>query len=99
MIGADIPRVSAMSRARLTEKGQIVIPAEIREKYGLTPGTQVEFVDEGGAIRLVIGRRVTPSDPAAGYGLVRLQPRGKSRHLAEFDAASLLGRAQSRRLT
>jgi len=34
-----------MAAATLTEKGQIVIPAEIRAKYGLTPGTQVEFVD------------------------------------------------------
>ena len=37
-----------MSAATLTEKGQIVIPADIRARYELTPGTQVEFVDEGG---------------------------------------------------
>jgi antitoxin PrlF len=79
-----------MPAATLTEKGQIVIPAEIRAKYGLTPGTQVEFIDEGGAIRLVARRRVTPSDPAVGYGLVKLEATGKPRRLAEFDAASLL---------
>jgi len=79
-----------MPAATLTEKGQVVIPAEIRARHGLTPGTQVEFVDEGGTIRLVVRRRVTPSDPAAGYGLVKLKPRGKQRRLAEFDAASLL---------
>lgn len=79
-----------MPAATLTEKGQVVIPAEIRAKHGLTPGTQVEFVDEGGTIRLVVRRRVTPSDPAAGYGLVKVASRGKARHLAEFDAASLL---------
>ena len=43
-----------MPAATLTEKGQIVIPAEIRERYQLTPGTQVEFVNEGDAIRLVV---------------------------------------------
>ena len=37
-----------MPAATLTEKGQIVIPAEIRARYQLTPGTQVEFADEGG---------------------------------------------------
>ena len=37
-----------MPAATLTENGQIVIPAEIRARYELTPGTQVEFVDEGG---------------------------------------------------
>jgi len=79
-----------MPAATLTEKGQVVIPAEIRARHGLTPGTQVEFVDEGGTIRLVVRRRVAPSDPAAGYGLVKLKTKGKPRSLAEFDAASLL---------
>ena len=79
-----------MPAATLTEKGQIVIPAEIRARHGLTPGTQVEFVDEGGTIRLLVRRRVTPSDPAAGYGLVKLKARGKLRRLADFDPASLL---------
>jgi len=84
-----------MSAATLTEKGQIVIPADIRARYELTPGTQVEFVDEGGAIRLVVRRRITPSDPAAGYGLVRVKPKsgkGGARRLADFDPASLLRR-------
>ena len=32
--------------ATLTEKGQVVIPARIRRRYGLTPGTRIEFVDD-----------------------------------------------------
>ena len=63
-----------MPAATLTEKGQVVIPAEIRARHGLTPGTQVEFVDEGGTIRLLVRRRVAPSDPAAGYGLIKVKP-------------------------
>ena len=85
-----------MAAATLTEKGQIVIPAEIRARHGLTAGTQVEFVDEGGTIRLVVRRRVTPSDPAAGYGLVKVKPKGKPRSLTKFDAASLLRGRKSR---
>jgi AbrB family looped-hinge helix DNA binding protein len=85
-----------MPAATLTEKGQIVIPAEIRARHGLTPGTQVEFVDEGGTIRLVVRRRVSPSDPAAGYGLVKLGSKGKPRRLADFDAADLLKRKQEK---
>lgn len=77
-----------MPAATLTEKGEVVIPAEIRARHGLTPGTQIEFVDEGGTIRLVVRRRATPSDSAAGYGLVKFKPGGKPRRLAEFDAAS-----------
>jgi len=45
------------------KKGQIVIPADIRARYELTAGTQVEFVDEGGVIRLVVRRRVARTDP------------------------------------
>jgi antitoxin PrlF len=76
-----------MAAATLTEKGQIVIPAEIRARYQLTPGTQVEFVDDGGIIRLVVRRKVTPSDPAAGYGIVKVKSRGRLRNLSEFDAS------------
>ena len=84
-----------MSAATLTEKGQIVIPADIRARYELTPGTQVEFVDEGGVIRLLIRRRVPVSDPIAGFGLVKVKrtKSGSQRRLSEFDAADLLGRA------
>jgi len=81
-----------MAAATLTEKGQIVIPAEIRARYGLTPGTQVEFVDEAGTLRLVVRRRVTPSDPARGYGMVKVPSTGRPRRLSVFDAAGLLGR-------
>ncbi len=81
-----------MPAATLTEKGQVVIPAEIRARYGLTAGTQVEFVDEGGAIRLVVRRRLTPSDPASGYGLVKVKAKGKPRRLEAFDAAAYTGR-------
>lgn len=86
-----------MPVATLTEKGQIVIPAEIRARYELTPGTQVEFVDEGGAIRLLVRRRIAPSDPAAGYGLVKVKPsRGRPRRLSEFDPAATLKRPRSK---
>ena len=86
-----------MAVATLTEKGQIVIPAEIRARYELTPGTQVEFVDEGGTIRLLVRRRIAPSDPAAGYGLVKVKPSpSRPRLLSEFDAAATLKRPRSK---
>ena len=82
-----------MPAATLTEKGQIVIPAEIRARYELTAGTQLEFVDDGGFIRLLVRRRVTPSEPAAGYGLVKVKaqaPGSPPRRLSSFDAAAML---------
>ena len=89
-----------MPAATLTEKGQVVIPAEIRARYELTPGTQVEFVDEGGTIRLHVRRRVKPSDPAAGYGMIKVKPRPRGsepRRLSDFDAAAMLGRRRAKR--
>jgi AbrB family looped-hinge helix DNA binding protein len=82
-----------MPAATLTEKGQIVIPAEIRARFQLTAGTQVEFVHEDGTIRLVVRRRVARSDPAAGYGMIKIKPRrGRkgARKLSDFDPAALL---------
>jgi AbrB family looped-hinge helix DNA binding protein len=38
---------------RITSKGQVTIPAEIRERFGLLPETEVEFRVEGQAVRLV----------------------------------------------
>jgi AbrB family looped-hinge helix DNA binding protein len=37
---------------RLTSKGQVTIPLEIRERLGLLPYTEVEFEVEGDAVRV-----------------------------------------------
>ena len=92
-----------MAAATLTKKGQIVIPADIRARYELTPGTQVEFVDEGGVIRLLVRRRVAPSDPQAGYGLIKIAPSkagssGCDRQMT-FDDRGFARRARRLELT
>ncbi len=50
---------------RITSKGQVTIPLEIRERFGLMPETEVEFRVEGNAVRLVKsrsqGRRTRPN--------------------------------------
>jgi AbrB family looped-hinge helix DNA binding protein len=86
-----------MPVSTVTENGQIAIPAEICARYDLTPGTQLEFVDAGGTIRLLVRRRVAPSDPAAGYGLVKVKPsRSGPRRLSGFDPAITLKRSRSK---
>lgn len=37
---------------RLTSKGQVTIPIEIRQRLGLMPGTVVEFEIDGDAVRI-----------------------------------------------
>jgi AbrB family looped-hinge helix DNA binding protein len=38
---------------RVTEKGQVTIPKEIRERLGIVPGTEVDFVPSGNGALLV----------------------------------------------
>ena len=42
-----------MTTLTVSTKGWVVIPAELRQKYKLTPGTQVQVVDYGGTLALV----------------------------------------------
>ena len=37
---------------RITAKGQVTIPIEIRERLGLLPNSEVEFAVEGNAVRI-----------------------------------------------
>lgn len=38
--------------SRITSKGQVTIPKQIREEMGLLPGTEVEFVRKGHEIQV-----------------------------------------------
>ncbi|WP_066724514.1 MULTISPECIES: AbrB/MazE/SpoVT family DNA-binding domain-containing protein [Hyphomicrobiales] len=42
---------------RITSKGQVTIPADIREQAGLLPHTEVEFDFDGSVVR------ITPAKP------------------------------------
>lgn len=47
---------------KISTKGQVTIPRAIREKLGLLPNTEVQFVLEGNTVRLV---KVSPLDGSA----------------------------------
>jgi len=42
--------VHPMERSTVTVKGQIVIPAKLRHKFGIKKGTQVYLYEKGGEI-------------------------------------------------
>ena len=42
-----------MPQALISSKYQIVIPKEVRRRYGLKPGQRITFVPTGSVIRLV----------------------------------------------
>ena len=59
---------------RITSKGQVTIPQEIREQAGLLPNTEVDFIFDGKTVRLV---KSTRQDSSRGAQLVaRLRGRG-----------------------
>jgi len=39
-----------METAQVTSKGQLVIPAQLRRKYGIKPGTKIRFIERDGEI-------------------------------------------------
>ncbi len=55
---------------RITSKGQVTIPKAIREKLGLLPYTEVDFVVVGDSVRIV--KAAQPKGETRGQRLVRL---------------------------
>ncbi len=49
---------------RVTTKGQVTIPIEVRDKLGILPHTEVDFEVHGNTVRLV----KAPAKRAAGRG-------------------------------
>ncbi len=52
-------------KVTVSSKGWVVIPANLRKKYGIEPGSRMQFVDYGGALEL-IPIPDNPVDAAAG---------------------------------
>jgi AbrB family looped-hinge helix DNA binding protein len=61
---------------RITGKGQVTIPGEIRRRAGLLPGTEVEFIQEGAEVllrRKARGQRPTRREADVSLALERLR--------------------------
>ncbi len=73
---------------RITSKGQVTIPQEIRNKLGLLPDTEVDFVVEGESARIV---KVSPGrKPTRGRAAVeRLRGRAKAVSMSTDEILAL----------
>ena len=60
---------------RITSKGQVTIPQEIRERFGLLPDTEVEFVTKRDSVHIV--KSAKPVRPTRGQSIVH-RLRGRS---------------------
>jgi AbrB family looped-hinge helix DNA binding protein len=60
-----------MAAVTVSKKGWVVIPSEIRRRYGIRPGDKVHIVDYAGRIALI----PAAEDPiAAGRGMLKGAP-------------------------
>ena len=64
-----------MDSAYVTSKGQLVVPSAIRRRFGIKPGTRINFVEEGDRI---IFQPVTREYISRFCGIFKLKPGEKS---------------------
>ena len=71
-----------MYTAKVSAKGWVVIPKDLREKYGLRGGARVQVVDYGNVLVLV----PLPEDPVGAlYGMLAGEPSLTEELLAERE--------------
>ena len=82
-------------KSTISSKGQVTVPVEVRDKLGLTPGTEVEFELRRNGVLLRKGGGVHhPVDRV--FGLIEL-PGPVDQIVAEMRGPAHAKRASSRR--
>ena len=75
-------------RTTIDKAGRVVIPARLRERAGLTPGTAIELIQDDLCIRLI---RSAPRPQLRRRGkLMVARPAEASRRPAKIDLAALI---------
>lgn len=85
-----------MQTVTVSEKGQVVIPVQIRRRLGIAPGCQLNFSLEGQVIHVEMKRQIVPSKVEDGFGMLVCRSPGK-RRLADFDVALAMREAANDR--
>lgn len=75
-----------MDAFSVTSKGQVTIPREVRQKLGISAGSQVRFKLVGQHAEMEVVSHPAPA-PQSGFGLLRST---RCSVPADFDAATLL---------
>jgi AbrB family looped-hinge helix DNA binding protein len=76
---------------RITSKGQVTIPVELRERSGLLPDTEVEFRFDGEVVSIV--KSINATKPGRGSRLIA-QMRGKGDIVMSTDEIMALTRGE-----
>jgi looped-hinge helix DNA binding domain, AbrB family len=45
-------------KVKVSKKGQVVIPAEIREKYGIEPNTTLSLKEDNGELKIILPKKL-----------------------------------------
>ena len=82
-----------METAYVTSKGQLVVPARLRRRYGIKPGTKVLFIERDNQIlmqpvtkeyiRSVCG--LLKSETSVTQALIKERAKDKEREEAKFE--------------
>jgi AbrB family looped-hinge helix DNA binding protein len=75
-----------MQTVTVSNKGQVVIPVQIRRRLGIAQGCELNFSLEGQVIHVEIKRQMVQTKAEDGFGMLVCKRPGK-RRLADFDVA------------
>ena len=83
-----------MARTRLSTKGQLIIPKEVRDRHGWSAGTELLVEDLGGAVIVREARTIGRTRPRDVIGCLRYT--GKPKSLEDMERAIAAGALESR---
>lgn len=87
--------MQALATTKLSSKGQVVIPEDVRERLGLKPGVQFVVVGDGDVVML----KVISPPPVEEFGELLKKVRGKARQarMKQSDIRSAIKKVRSSR--
>jgi len=85
----------SVATTKMSSRGQVVIPEEVRRQLGLDPGTQFIVLGEGDAVILKMVR--VPSMKDFGRLIKKARTQTKAAGLKRSDIASVVSEVRRRR--
>jgi AbrB family looped-hinge helix DNA binding protein len=85
----------SLPQSKITAQGQISVPAEIRRKLGVGPGSILEWEDEGG--RVVVRRATRYSSEEIHHAVFTRPPKPRSTAEMKDGIAEYMRKKHARR--